>query len=58
MSVVSDLLGEIGGVRWNYDSEGRAVGMNGSLIKDMGVGRDEKGCEGLYCGWLKFFVFI
>ena len=45
-------------MRWNYDSEGRAVGMNGSLIKDMGAGRDEKECEGLYCGWLKFFVFI
>ena len=37
-------------MRWNYDSEGRAVGMNGSLIKDMGAGRDEEEFEGLYCG--------
>ena len=37
-------------MRWNYDSGGRAVGMNGSLIKDMGAGRDEEECEGLYCG--------
>ena len=40
-------------MRRNYGSEGRAVGMNGSLIKDMGTGRDEKECEGLYSGWLK-----
>ena len=68
VEVVSDPVWEVGGVRWIYGSEGRAVGLIGSLMKDMSAGRDKEESEGFFigdnwygsicCDWFVGYIYL